>query len=136
MAESIENKGFYRTVTENVINIVELLWIPYKIVVLLICRTYMWIGKSAKIWDFQLLSNISPKAYHFSGWLYSIKSPTVTSRYQHNLQSSSVSKRVTPSRQYLLKLVRGISRPVQILFLLIPFLLIFRLFVNANCHIP
>lgn len=57
----------------------------------------------------------------FSGRLYSINSSTLIWRYQHNLHINPVSNRLPPSRQYLLKLVRGISRSLQILFLLIPF---------------
>ena len=89
--------------------------------VFLIYRTYVFMGRITKNWRFYLLSNIFPKVHYSSGRLYSINSPTSILRYQHNLQISPVSKRLTPSRQYLLKLVRGISRSLQILFLLIPF---------------
>lgn len=90
-------------------------------VVFLICRMYVSTSGITKNWRFYLLSNIFPKAHYTLGRLYSINSPTSMLRYQHNLQISLVSKRLTPSRQYLLKLVRGMSRSLQILFLLIPF---------------
>lgn len=68
-----------------------------------------------------IFERVPESTLYSSGRLYSINSPTSILRYQHNLQISPVSKRLTPSRQYLLKLVRGISRSLQILFLLIPF---------------
>lgn len=119
--KSAKNRAFYRTALKNVINTVELPSKPYKVAILLIYRIYVKRNRIAQIWRFWGLSNILPKAHYSLGRLYLINSPTSILRYQHNLHINPVSRRLTLSRQYLLKLVRGISRSLQILFLLIPF---------------
>lgn len=52
--------------------------------------------------------------------IYSINSPALICKYQHNLQIRPASIRWKSPRQYLLKLERGMSRSLQIWFLEMP----------------
>lgn len=92
--------------------------------------------------DIKVITGVRRTSWSYSYQTYSrkyiilqdayIQSIPLHLRYQHNLHNNPVSKRLTPSRQYLLKLARRISRSIQILLILFSFNISFIL----KCKLP